>query len=301
MASKPNSPAAKAEKPLPFQYSLLAGAIAGVSEILAMYPLDVVKTRFQIQVGKAEYSSIADCFKKMVRNEGFGSLYRGILPPIFVEAPKRAIKFGANAEYKQLYKNQFGFKDGVLFSMLTGSSAGVTEALIVSAPDLLKIRMQDKRNAGLYKSTGDVVKKIIQTEGYYGLGRGIEATIWRHGVWNAGYFGVISFVQSMLPKATTKEGTMLNNFVAGAIGGTVGTICNTPFDVVKSRVQSEIVAPYKYNWALPAIGKIVREEGAKSLYKGFVPKVLRLGPGGGILMVVFEVVSTFIRNNVKLD
>jgi hypothetical protein len=28
------------EKPLPFQYSLLAGAIAGVSEILAMYPLD---------------------------------------------------------------------------------------------------------------------------------------------------------------------------------------------------------------------------------------------------------------------
>ena len=30
----------KAEKPLPFQYSLLAGAIAGVSEILTMYPLD---------------------------------------------------------------------------------------------------------------------------------------------------------------------------------------------------------------------------------------------------------------------
>ena len=69
----------QAEKPLPFQYSLLAGAIAGVSEILTMYPLDgkacsfkwvVVKTRFQIQVGNSEYSSIADCFKKMIKNEG---------------------------------------------------------------------------------------------------------------------------------------------------------------------------------------------------------------------------------------
>lgn len=79
------------EKPLPFQYSLLAGAIAGVSEILTMYPLDVVKTRFQIQVGNAEYTSILDCFRKMIKNEGFGSLYRGILPPIFVEAPKRAV------------------------------------------------------------------------------------------------------------------------------------------------------------------------------------------------------------------
>ncbi|KAJ3276424.1 hypothetical protein HDV01_005047 [Terramyces sp. JEL0728] len=274
------------EKPLPFKYSLFCGAVAGVSEILTMYPLDgnhnltlVVKTRFQIQVGHAEYSSILDCFQKMVKNEGFGSLYRGILPPIFVEAPKRAIKFGANDQYKHLYHDKFGFKDGVLFSMLTGSSAGMTEAIIVSTPDLIKIRMQDKRNAHLYKSTSDVAAKIWQSEGVYGFGRGIEATIWRHGLWNMGYFGVISFVRASLPKAESKQGKLLNNFVAGTIGGTVGTILNTPFDVVKTRVQSQISAPYKYNWAVPAISTIMKEEGASALYKGFVPKVLRLGPG----------------------
>lgn len=32
-------------KPLPFVYQFAAGAVAGVSEILVMYPLDVVKTR----------------------------------------------------------------------------------------------------------------------------------------------------------------------------------------------------------------------------------------------------------------
>ncbi|KAG9049902.1 hypothetical protein FS837_008664 [Tulasnella sp. UAMH 9824] len=33
---------------------------------------------------------------------------------------------------------------------------------------------------------------------------------------------------------------------------------------------------------------IAREEGAAALYKGFVPKVLRLAPGGGVLLLVVE-------------
>lgn len=32
-----------------------------------------------------------------------------------------------------------------------------------------------------------------------------------------------------------------------------------------------------------------------ALYKGFLPKVLRLGPGGGILLVVFDAVSNVMR------
>ena len=230
-----------AETPLPFQYSFLAGAIAGVSEIIATYPLDVVKTRLQIQVGNSEYKSIGDCFRKIIKNEGLGTLYRGILPPIMVEAPKRAIKFSANEQYKKLYIDKFQFQPSVGLGMLTGMSAGVTEAMVVATPDLLKIRLQDKKNKALYSSTyivlirSDVIRHIIRNEGLYGLGRGIEATILRHGVWNAGYFGIINFVKDALPKAESKEGTLLYNFIAGTIGGITGTALNTPFDVVKTR------------------------------------------------------------------
>jgi solute carrier family 25 2-oxodicarboxylate transporter 21 len=41
----------------------------------------------------------------------------------------------------------------------------------------------------------------------------------------------------------------------------------------------------KYNWAYGALGVVLREEGFSALYKGFAPKVLRLGPGGGVLLV----------------
>lgn len=61
--------------------------------------------------------------------------------------------------------------------------------------------------------------------------------------------------------------------------------------VVKSRIQGADKVPGvvpKYNWTYPGIIKIFREEGAVALYKGFVPKVLRLAPGGGVLLLVVE-------------
>ena len=45
---------------------------------------------------------------------------------------------------------------------------------------------------------------------------------------------------------------------------------------------------------------IFREEGAKALYKGFVPKVLRLAPGGGVLLLVVEFTLGVFRNGTFL-
>lgn len=76
-----------------------------------------------------------------------GSLYRGILPPIMVEAPKRATKFAANEQYTTLYKKLFGFeKVTQSLSVLTGVSAGITEAFLIVPFELVKVRMQDKSN-----------------------------------------------------------------------------------------------------------------------------------------------------------
>jgi solute carrier family 25 2-oxodicarboxylate transporter 21 len=240
-----------------------------------------------------------DCFKKIVKNEGFSRLYRGITAPILMEAPKRAVKFAANDKWGKFYRQAFGSaRDNKAIPFLTGASAGATEAFVVVPFELVKIRLQDKASAGKYSGMLDVVAKTVRNEGILAMYNGLEATLWRHILWNSGYFGCISQVRSYLPKAETKKAQMLNDVIAGTVGGTVGTILNTPMDVVKSRIQNSpkvAGAVPKYNWAWPAVVTVAREEGFAALYKGFLPKVLRLGPGGGVLLVVFTACTDFFR------
>eukprot|EP00128_Syssomonas_multiformis_P015467 Colp12_sorted_trinity150504_noHs@25596 len=287
--SKPNQTPA----PLPFYQQFIAGGIAGVTEILVMYPTDVVKTRQQISTGKS--AGMISTLVTLIKNDGFG-IYRGILPPIIVEAPKRAIKFAANEQYKNLFKRNGKLDQAG--AIASGVCAGCTEATVIVPFELVKIRLQDPANKALYTSTMDCVRQILKAEGVLAFYNGLEATLWRHALWNGGYFGVIHVVKNILPEAKDETGNTLRNFTAGAIAGTFGTILNTPSDVVKSRIQNQPrkhgVTP-KYNWTLPAIATIAKEEGIAALYRGFIPKVVRLGPGGGILLVVFEKVSQFFR------
>ena len=301
-------------KTLPFSYQFLAGAVAGVCEISVMYPLDVVKTRFQQQSATASngahYTGIVNCFKRIISEEGVSTLYRGIVAPIAVEAPKRAMKFATQKEFTKLVRNTLSDRPGdhaQLISIISGTLTGITEACLVSSFELVKIRMQDKANHTLYKNTSDCVRKIWKTEGAFSFLRGIESACWRNGSWNGAYFGMIHTIRSNLPqnvnKPTASEEAM-RNFLAGTIGGILATTVNTPFDVVKTRIQSYIPTSsnvsriYTYNWAWSGVYYIARTEGIRGLYRGFLPKVLRLGPGGGILLVVFDIVSTALKKYV---
>jgi len=276
-------------KPLPFVANFAAGAIAGISEILTFYPLDVVKTRMQLDTGKSRHGLVGT-LRTIIKEEGVGRLYRGLVPPLLLEAPKRAVKFASNDFWGKTFINASGeSKMTQSLSVLTGCTAGATESFVVVPFELVKIKLQDKSST--FKGPMDVVKQIVRKEGLLGLYSGMESTFWRHVWWNGGYFGVIFQIRAILPKAESQRSQLLNNFISGSLGGFAGTVLNTPFDVVKSRIQGATkvpgVAP-KYNWTYPALVTIFREEGAAALYKGFVPKVLRLAPGGGVLLLVVE-------------
>ena len=133
-------------------------------------------------------------------------------------------------------------------------------------------------------------------------------------------------IKRQLPQADGTGAVVAMNFLAGIAGGTVATTLNTPFDVVTSRmvrnsslecirpVFVELVEraaggenydvgqrnvlpgdPIKYRHAIPSLVLIAREEGGRALFKGYVPKLVRLGPGGGILFVVFDFISNLLR------
>ena len=253
--------------------------------------------------GGENYTGMVDVFRKIVKNEGASRLYRGISAPILMEAPKRATKFAANDSWGTFYKNLFGMKkQNQPLAILTGATAGATEAFVVVPFELVKIRLQDKAQAKNYNGMIDCVTKIIRYEGVGSLYNGLESTLWRHILWNAGYFGSIFQIRALMPPVEpgNKSKQTRNDLIAGGIGGTIGTIINTPMDVVKSRIQNSpklAGSVPKYNWAWPGLGTIMKEEGFGALYKGFVPKVLRLGPGGGILLVVYTEVMGFFKEH----
>ncbi|OQD94469.1 hypothetical protein PENSOL_c026G05190 [Penicillium solitum] len=290
------------QAPLPFVYQFAAGAVAGVSEVPSGRAQDSNLQTGPPVPGVDYYNGMFDCFRKIVKNEGASRLYRGISAPILMEAPKRATKFAANDSWGAFYRNLFGVdKQTQGLATLTGATAGATEAFVVVPFELVKIRLQDKAQAHKYNGMFDVVKKIVAAEGPLAMYNGLESTMWRHVLWNAGYFGCIFQVRAQLPAAEpgNKNQQTRNDLIAGSVGGITGTILNTPMDVVKSRIQNTSKVPgqvAKYNWAWPALGTVMKEEGFAALYKGFTPKVLRLGPGGGILLVVYTGVMDFFRN-----
>lgn len=104
-----------------------------------------------------------------------------------MEAPKRATKFAANDEWGKVYRKAFGVKETTQgLSILTGATAGATEAFVVVPFELVKIRLQDKASAGKYSGAGDALVKIVKAEGLLSLYNGLESTMWRHILWNAG-------------------------------------------------------------------------------------------------------------------
>uniref|UniRef100_A0A673CS85 Calcium-binding mitochondrial carrier protein Aralar1-like n=1 Tax=Sphaeramia orbicularis TaxID=375764 RepID=A0A673CS85_9TELE len=58
---------------------LTAGAIAGIPAASLVTPADVVKTRLQVaaRAGQTTYSGVIDCFRKIMREEGFRALWKG--------------------------------------------------------------------------------------------------------------------------------------------------------------------------------------------------------------------------------
>ncbi|KAI3692021.1 hypothetical protein L6452_31827 [Arctium lappa] len=73
---------------------MLAGGLAGASFWMTVYPLDVVKSVIQIDDYKnPKYSGLVDAFRKILKAEGVGGLYKGFGPAMGRSMPANAACF----------------------------------------------------------------------------------------------------------------------------------------------------------------------------------------------------------------
>ncbi|KAB0346986.1 hypothetical protein FD754_011843, partial [Muntiacus muntjak] len=77
----------------------------------------------------------------------------------------------------------------------------------------------------------------------------------------------------------------LRKFGIGLLSGTIASVINIPFDVAKSRIQGPQPVPgeIKYRTCFKTMATVYQEEGILALYKGLLPKIMRLGPAAAWL------------------
>jgi len=90
---------------LPFTAQLVNGALAGATSAAVTCPMDVVKTRLQVQntMEAERYKNTFDAFSRILREEGPRAFTKGIGTRVLWITPGTAITIAAYEEIKKLF------------------------------------------------------------------------------------------------------------------------------------------------------------------------------------------------------
>uniref|UniRef100_A0A8C3SCF3 Solute carrier family 25 member 13 n=1 Tax=Chelydra serpentina TaxID=8475 RepID=A0A8C3SCF3_CHESE len=278
-------------------YRFALGSIAGAVGATAVYPIDLVKTRMQNQrstgsfVGELMYKNSFDCFKKVLRYEGFFGLYRGLLPQLLGVAPEKAIKLTVN----DFVRDKFMNKDRsvpLAAEILAGGCAGGSQVIFTNPLEIVKIRLQVAGEI----TTGPRVSAltVLRDLGFFGLYKGAKACFLRDIPFSAIYFPCYAHLKTAFANedGQVSAGSLL---MAGSIAGMPAASLVTPADVIKTRLQVAARAGQTtYSGVIDCFGKILREEGPKALWKGAGARVFRSSPQFGVTLVTYELLQRWL-------
>lgn len=175
----------------------LAGAAAGFVQSFVCSPMELVKTRLQVQRNNA-YTGPLNCLIQVFKVEGIRGMFRGLGTTICREIPGFGTYFYAYELMTRISSEngEPGPPISTFHMLLAGGLSGTLSWVITYPIDVVKSRLQADGCGGVYKYTGfmDCLKKSITSEGYGVLTRGLTSTILRAFPTNAATFTVVTWV-----------------------------------------------------------------------------------------------------------
>jgi len=278
-------------------YRFALGSVAGACGATAVYPIDLVKTRMQNQrtgsyIGELMYRNSFDCFKKVVRHEGFTGLYRGLVPQLLGVAPEKAIKLTMNDLARDKLRQANNGELPIWAEMVAGGCGGASQVMFTNPLEIVKIRLQvaGEIASGAKVSAWGVVKEL----GFFGLYKGSRACFLRDIPFSMIYFPAYAHLK---PAFADENGynSPLSLLTAGAIAGMPAASLVTPADVIKTRLQVVARAGQTtYSGLTDAVKKIYVEEGFSAFWKGAVARMCRSSPQFGVTLVVYEMLQRYL-------
>ncbi|CAM9095513.1 unnamed protein product [Chrysoparadoxa australica] len=277
--------------------ALTAGCIAGGIEAMAVWPMEFMKTQLQLMEKlpageKPKFTGVISGLQYTVKTTGFFSLYRGLAPTLLGSMPKAGIRFGVNTYLKGKFMDENGkLSPGRQFA--AGAGAGVVEAIIAVTPvETVKTKAIQQGNM----SFATCMKHILKNEGPAGLYQGVGATIMKQAS-NQGFrFMWFNKYKDIVSDHGKTQLNPIQNLLGGMSAGCFSTMCNNPFDVLKTRMQG--LDAGKCN-TMDCAQKILKNEGIGGFYKGVIPRLGRVVPGQGIIFMSYEFIERWVAGIVE--
>lgn len=286
-----------------FKYAL-SSAAAVVAETVT-YPLDITKTRLQIQ-GEGNVQGQMAVHKKgmvgtalgIVREEGATKIFQGLTPALY----RHIVYTGCRMSFYEIIREKILKKnaDGsfpIWKSSLGGLTAGALGQFIASPTDLVKVQMQMEGRRRLegkpprVKNTRQAFRMILANEGFRGLYRGAVPNVQRAALVNMGDLATYDSVKQRLLKFTSLQDNWVTHTISSICSGLVAATLGTPADVVKTRIMNQPIKDGKgllYRGVVDCAVKTVNQEGFFALYKGFIPIWGRMAPWSLTFWLTFE-------------
>ena len=288
---------------------LLGGISAGVSKTAAA-PIERVKLLVQSQgeilkTGKLDrpYNGIIDCFRRVIREEGFLALWRGNLANVVRYFPTQALNFAAKDWLKDKFgytKEKHGYGKWFMGNIVSGGLAGAFSLVFVYSLDYARTRLGNDINqqakGGVRQFTGlwDVYVKTWRSDGMAGLYRGFWVSCTGIIVCRGVYFG---FYDSFKPFVLV--GSLKDSFIAAFLLGWAVTIAadiiSYPIDTIRRRMMMTSGEAIKYRNSFHCAGSIYKHEGVKAFFKGAGANILRAVAGAGVLAGFDKLEDWYIR------
>ncbi|XP_066566127.1 mitochondrial carnitine/acylcarnitine carrier protein [Amia ocellicauda] len=292
----------KVHQPVSPVRNFFAGGVGGACLLLAGHPLDTIKVRLQTQPKAAYgqhvvYTGTMDCLRSTVAREGMRGLYKGMAAPLAGVSPMMAIGFFGFGLGKRLQQRDPDSPLTYPQIYAAGMLSGICTTVIVAPGERIKCLLQVQSTSGLRKYSGpvDCAVQLYKQQGIRSVYKGTVLTLMR----DVPSTGVYFMSYELLKNTLTPTGQSVDELSIPRIlfaGGMAG-ICNwavaIPADVLKSITQT---APEgKYSGFRDVLRELVREEGLRSLYKGFSAVMLRAFPANAACFLGFEVSLKFLN------
>lgn len=225
---------------------------------------------------------------KISKTEGLSSLWRGLSPTLFMAVPSTVIYFVGYEQLRAVVNS-----DTAWAPLLCGGLARTASATAISPLEMLRTRLQSATHHGKnasesFRLVTQGIRDMVRKNGVKTLWTGLSLTLWRDVPFSAFYWLGYERTKLVLTDAGVSS-QFLQSFLSGGISGTFAALITTPFDVAKTKrqiVERETDAAQSM-WKM--MSRIRAEEGLRGLWKGTVPRCLKVSPACAIMISSYEI------------